>query len=326
MLGDEVLQVIVTGGSGFIGSHLCRFLLERNHEVACLDNFYSSSRDSIRKLLSFGKFRILEQDVCQPIEVNGEEVYNLACPASPNWYSLDRVRTLRTNVFGTANVLEMARRVGAKVLQASTSEIYGDPTTHPQSEQYCGNVNPIGDRACYSEGKRCAEALTMEYHRQYGISVKIGRIFNTYGPGMRVDDGRVIPNFIVQALQNKELTIYGDGRQTRSFCYIDDLIWGLKSLMDTETTVTGPVNLGNPEEVTVYELARAIIELIGSSSPIVTRELPEDDPQRRCPDTSRAEELIAWSPTVSLKVGLLKTIASFDQVLLQGKVAQVSEQ
>lgn len=304
----ENKRILVTGGAGFLGSHLCEALLEAGHEVVCVDNFYTGRKHNIRHLMSNHFFEVLRHDICVPLYVEVDEIYNLACPASPIHYQFDPVQTTKTSVHGAINMLGLARRTRAKFLQASTSEIYGDPVVHPQPETYWGNVNPIGLRSCYDEGKRCAETLCFDYHRQWQVNVKVARIFNTYGPRMHVNDGRVVSNFIVQALRQEPLTVYGEGTQTRSFCYVDDLISALMKLMDTNNDVTGPVNIGNPDEFTVRELAEKVIVLTGSSSKIVSNPLPEDDPKQRQPDISIARSLLNWEPTVALDAGLRKTI------------------
>jgi len=308
-------KILVTGGAGFIGSHLCERLLNDGHEVLCVDNFYTGSKENIKHLLRNPYFEIIRHDICFPLYVEVDEIYNLACPASPVHYQFDPVQTTKTSVHGSINMLDLAKRVKAKILQASTSEVYGDPTVHPQSETYWGNVNPIGPRACYDEGKRCAETLFFDYWRQHKLKIKVARIFNTYGPRMRPDDGRVISNFIVQALKGDDITVYGDGSQTRSFCYIDDLIDGLIKLMNSPDDFTGPVNLGNPIEVTILELAQKIIELTGSKSKITFKPLPADDPKKRQPDITLAKEKLNWQPKVSLEEGLKKTIEYFKQTL-----------
>ena len=307
--------ILVTGGGGFIGSHLCEFLLNAGNDVICLDNFFTGSKDNIRHLLASQSFELVRHDITFPLSLEVDAIYNLACPASPVHYQHDPVQTARTNVLGAINMLELARRLRIPVLQASTSEVYGDPKVHPQPETYWGNVNPIGVRSCYDEGKRCAETLFFDYHRQFSFPVKVVRIFNTYGPRMLPNDGRVVSNFIVQALSGKDITIYGDGSQTRSFCYISDLVQGLASMMSTPKSVTGPVNLGNPREFTVLALAKMIIEMTSSKSQIVFRELPMDDPVRRKPDISLAHELLNWEPSVALEKGLEKTIDYFIGVL-----------
>jgi UDP-glucuronate decarboxylase len=317
------LRVLVTGGAGFIGSHLCERLLQDGYEVLCVDNLYTGARYNVHHLLSNPRFELLRHDVCFPLYVEVDEIYNLACPASPIHYQLDPVQTTKTSVHGAINLLGLAKRVKAKILQASTSEVYGDPAVHPQAEDYWGNVNPIGPRSCYDEGKRCAETLFFDYHRQHEMPVKVARIFNTYGPRMHPNDGRVVSNFIVQALQNRDITVYGDGSHTRSFCYVDDLVDGLMRLMATPDEITGPVNLGNPGEFTIRELAEEVIELTGSSSRIIHLPLPVDDPRQRRPDISKANELFGWKPTVGLRDGLLKTIAYFERLLREELVTAV---
>jgi UDP-glucuronate decarboxylase len=307
-------RILVTGGAGFIGSHLCERLLQQGHEVLCVDNLYTGARRNVHHLLSNPRFELLRHDVCFPLYVEVDEIYNLACPASPIHYQLDPVQTTKTSVHGAINMLGLAKRMKAKILQASTSEVYGDPSVHPQAEDYWGNVNPIGPRSCYDEGKRCAETLFFDYHRQHGLTVKVARIFNTYGPRMHPDDGRVVSNFIVQALQNRDITVYGDGSHTRSFCYVDDLVDGLMRLMKTADGITGPVNLGNPGEFAMRELAEIVIDLTGSSSRIIHMQLPVDDPKQRRPDISKANELLGWKPTVPLREGLLKTIDYFERL------------
>ena len=311
-------KVLVTGGAGFLGSHLCKILLNKKYEVICIDNFFTGSKKNIQHLLSNPNFEMIRHDITIPLYVEVDEIYNLACPASPVYYQYDPVQTIKTSVHGAINMLGLAKRLKAKILQASTSEIYGDPQIHPQTEDYCGHVNPIGIRACYDEGKRCAETLFFDYHRQYNLNIKVARIFNTYGPQMQIDDGRVVSNLIVQALQNTTITIYGDGQQTRSFCYRDDLIKGLISLMNLSGDFTGPVNLGNPVETTILQLAQLIIELTNSNSEIIYKHLPLDDPQKRCPDILLAKEVLNWKPLISLEEGLLKTIAYFRSILKYG--------
>ena len=303
--------ILVTGGGGFIGSHLCELLLSRGSDVICLDNFFTGSKNNIRHLLSNPSFELIRHDVTIPIELEVDAIYNLACPASPIHYQHDPVQTIRTNILGAMNMLELARRLRIPILQSSTSEVYGDPQEHPQRETYWGNVNPIGIRSCYDEGKRCAETLFFDYHRQYGIPIKVVRIFNTYGPRMLPNDGRVVSNFIVQALKGSDITIYGDGSQTRSFCCVSDLVAGLEAMMNTPDAVTGPVNLGNPGEFTVRELAETIIRITGSKSKIVYKPLPQDDPVRRKPDVALARELLDWTPEIPLEEGLRKTIDYF---------------
>src|SRR6266849_8229497 len=318
-----VKKILVTGGAGFLGSHLCERLLADGHDVLCVDNFFTGTRDNILSLLDNKRFEFMRHDVTFPLYVEVDEIYNLACPASPNHYQYDPVQTTKTSVHGAINMLGLAKRLGARIFQASTSEVYGDPTVHPQTEDYRGHVNPIGPRACYDEGKRCAETLSFDYRRQHNLRIKVARIFNTYGPRMRPDDGRVVSNFIVQALRNQSITIYGDGHQTRSFCYVEDLVKALLLLMATPDDVTGPLNLGNPEEFTIRELAETVIALTGSSSTIVHLPLPADDPRQRCPDISKAQKLLGWSPKVRLRDGLMKAIEYFDQ-LLGGKKARIA--
>jgi UDP-glucuronate decarboxylase len=308
-------RILVTGGSGFLGSHLCERLLAGGENVICVDNYFTGSRTNIEHLLAHKHFEVIRHDVTFPLYVEVDEIYNLACPASPIHYQRDPVQTTKTSVHGAINMLGLAKRVKAKILQASTSEVYGDPHVHPQKEDYWGHVNPIGSRSCYDEGKRCAETLFFDYWRQHKLRIKVARIFNTYGPRMHPNDGRVVSNFIVQALLGRDITIYGDGSQTRSFCYVDDLIDGLVSLMATKDSVTGPVNIGNQTEFSVLELATQIIEMIGSSSRIVHRSLPEDDPRQRQPDISRARELLSWAPRTPLKEGLVRTVAYFEGLL-----------
>jgi UDP-glucuronate decarboxylase len=308
-------RVLVTGGAGFIGSHLCERLLARGDEVLCVDNFFTATRPNVSGLMSNSRFELVRHDVCFPLYVEVDKIYNLACPASPIHYQFDPVQTTKTSVHGAINMLGLAKRVKAKILQASTSEVYGDPTVHPQTEDYWGHVNPIGPRSCYDEGKRCAETLFFDYRRQHNLKIKIARIFNTYGPRMHPNDGRVVSNFVVQALQNKDITVYGDGSQTRAFCYVDDLIDGLVRLMETSDDVVGPFNLGNPEEFSVRELAETIIALTGSSSRIVHRPLPEDDPKQRRPDISKAQAILHWQPKTSLRDGLMKVVVYFERLL-----------
>jgi UDP-glucuronate decarboxylase len=306
-------KVIVTGGAGFIGSHLARALLGRGYQVTILDNFFTGDRRNITDLMQNPNFSIVEHDVTRPVaaDIAADQIYNLACPASPIHYQRDPVKTVLSNVMGAIHMLELAKKTGARILQASTSEVYGDPEVHPQVETYPGNVNPIGPRACYDEGKRCAETLFFDYHRQFKIEIKVARIFNTYGPAMRRDDGRVVSNFIFQALEGKPITIYGDGSQTRSFCYIDDMVDGLIRLMESPVGITGPVNLGNPDEFTIEELAEQILQLTGSASPLAYKPLPQDDPEQRQPDITLAKTLLNWEPKVKLEKGLAKTVAAF---------------
>jgi len=308
-------RVLVTGGAGFIGSFLCDELLARGHDVLCVDNFFTSSRRNVEHLLDNKRFELMRHDVTFPLYVEVDQIYNLACPASPIHYQRDPVQTTKTSVHGAINMLGLAKRVKAKILQTSTSEVYGDPVEHPQTERYWGNVNPIGIRACYDEGKRCAETLFFDYHRQHKLKVKVARVFNTYGPRMHPNDGRVVSNFIMQALRNEPITIYGNGGQTRSFCYIDDLVDGLIRLMSSPDEVTGPVNIGNPAEFTILELAEKVIDLCGSRSKIVFCPLPADDPMQRRPDISQAQSLLGWSPIVPLEKGLVRTIVYFEKLV-----------
>jgi len=307
----DAKRILVTGGAGFLGSHLCERLLEEGNEVLCADNFFTGTRQNILHLLKNPGFELLRHDITFPLYVEVDQIYNLACPASPIHYQHDPIQTTKTSVHGAINMLGLAKRLNIPILQASTSEVYGDPSVHPQTEDYWGHVNPIGTRSCYDEGKRCAETLFFDYHRQLGLKIKVARIFNTYGPRMHPNDGRVVSNFIVHALKGLPITIYGDGSQTRSFCYVDDLIDGLIRLMNSPDQVTGPVNLGNPVEFTISELARQVIEKTGSSSTLDYFELPEDDPRQRQPDISKARELLGWEPKVSLSDGLESTIAYF---------------
>ncbi len=311
-------RVLVTGGAGFLGSHLCERLVSEDCDVLCVDNFFTGSKRNVRQLRQDPRFEIMRHDITFPLYVEVDQIFNLACPASPIHYQFDPVQTTKTSVHGAINMLGLAKRVKAKILQASTSEVYGDPEIHPQIESYWGRVNPIGMRSCYDEGKRCAETLFFDYHRQHSLRIKVARIFNTYGPRMQADDGRVVSNFIVQALKGEELTIHGDGSQTRSFCYVDDLIDGLVRLMKSADEVTGPMNLGNPVETRVLELAETIIDLIGSKSRIGFRPLPSDDPAQRQPDIALATRSLAWQPTTSLQDGLTKTIDYFEKLLSRG--------
>ena len=304
-------RILVTGGAGFLGSFLCERLLEQGHDVVCADNFFTGTRDNLLAVLDHPHFELLRHDITFPLYVEVDEIYNLACPASPVHYQYDPVQTTKTSVHGAINVLGLAKRTGAKILQASTSEVYGDPEVHPQPESYWGRVNPIGPRSCYDEGKRCAETLFFDYRRQHNMPIKVARIFNTYGPRMQPDDGRVVSNFIMQALRGEPITLYGDGQQTRSFCYVDDLIDGLIRLMTTDNTVTGPINIGNPVEFTMIELARHVLALTGSTSTIEHRPLPLDDPRQRQPDITLARELLGWEPTVPLEQGLARTVDYF---------------
>jgi UDP-glucuronate decarboxylase len=308
-------RILITGGAGFLGSHLCDRLIADGHDVLCVDNYFTGRKDNIAQHLGNPRFEALRHDVCFPLYVEVDEIYNLACPASPIHYQFDPVQTTKTSVVGAINMLGLAKRVKAKVFQASTSEIYGDPLMHPQTEEYRGNVNTIGPRACYDEGKRCAETLFFDYQRQHDVKIKVARIFNTYGPRMHPNDGRVVSNFIIQALKGEPITLFGDGSQTRAFCYVDDLIEGFVRLMATADDVTGPINLGNPVEMTVADLARRVIELTGSKSKIAYRPLPIDDPTQRCPDIAVAKETLGWEPHVALNAGLQRTIAYFDQLL-----------
>jgi UDP-glucuronate decarboxylase len=308
-------RILITGGAGFLGLHLCERLLADGAIVVCVDNFFTGARRNIDHLLENRHFEVIRHDVTFPLYVEVDEIYNLACPASPIHYQHDPVQTTKTSVHGAINMLGLAKRLGAKILQASTSEVYGDPTVHPQPEDYWGHVNPVGPRSCYDEGKRCAETLFFDYRRQHNLQIKVARIFNTYGPRMHPNDGRVVSNFIVQALLGRDITVYGEGRQTRSFCYVDDLVDGLVRLMDTPPNITGPVNIGNPSEFTILELAQMVVSLIGSRSKIVHRALPENDPKQRQPDISLAQELLDWKPRVALKEGLTSTVAYFERLL-----------
>jgi len=308
-------RVLVTGGAGFLGSHLCERLLAQGHDILCVDNYFTGRKDNIAHLLHEPNFEAMRHDVTFPLYVEVDEIYNLACPASPIHYQFDPVQTTKTSVIGAINMLGLAKRVKAKILQASTSEVYGDPIVHPQDESYRGNVNPIGPRACYDEGKRCAETLFFDYHRQQKVKIRVVRIFNTYGPRMHPNDGRVVSNFIVQALKNEPITLYGDGSQTRAFCYVDDLIDGFLKMMEAPDEVIGPMNLGNPVETSVAELAKIIVELTGSRSQITYRPLPVDDPVQRCPDISQAKSVLGWEPRMKLRTGLQRTIAYFEKLL-----------
>ena len=308
-------RILVTGGAGFIGSHLCDRLAASGDDIICLDNYYTGSKANVDGLIGTHNFELMRHDVTFPLYVEVDEIYNLACPASPIHYQSDPVQTTKTSVHGAINMLGLAKRTGAKILQASTSEVYGDPKVHPQTEDYLGNVNPIGPRGCYDEGKRCAETLFFDYYRQHQLNIRVARIFNTYGPRMHPNDGRVVSNFIVQALKGDTVTVYGEGNQTRSFCYVDDLVEGLFGLMNAPDEITGPINLGNPDEFTILQLAELVIEMTGAASAIEFLPLPEDDPLQRCPDISRARDQLNWSPTMETKDGLQKTIAYFDSVL-----------
>ena len=308
-------RVLITGGAGFLGSHLCEALLDRGHDVLCVDNFYTGTKANLLHLFEHPFFELLRHDITFPLYIEADEIYNLACPASPIHYQLDPVQTTKTNVHGAINMLGLAKRLKARILQASTSDVYGDPEVHPQHEDYWGHSNPIGPRACYDEGKRCAETLFFDYHRQHGLAIKVARIFNTYGPRMHPNDGRVVSNFIVQALRGEPITLYGDGGQTRSFCYVDDLVDGLIALMEAPREVTGPINLGNPHEFTIRELALLVIELTGTRSRLIHAPLPSDDPRQRRPDIARAEQILDWHPRIELREGLQRTIAYFDAVL-----------
>ncbi len=310
-------RVLVTGGAGFVGSHLCQKLINEGNDVLCVDNYFTGSRRNIEPLLGNPAFEVQRHDVTFPLYVEVDEIYNMACPASPIHYQHDPVQTTKTSVCGAINMLGLAKRLRARILQASTSEVYGDPTVHPQSEDYCGYVSVRGIRACYDEGKRCAETLFYDYHRQHNVAIRIARIFNTYGPNMHPHDGRVVSNFIVQALINEPITVYGHGQQTRSFCYVDDLVDGLCRLMNVEGQYPDPVNVGNPHEITIRELAETVIDLTGSKSKIVERPLPQDDPKQRCPDITRARELLKWHPRVDLRTGLEKTIEYFHKLLAE---------
>ena len=313
----------MTGGAGFLGSHLCEKLIARGHDVLCVDNFYTGSKDNLIHLLNNPFFELMRQDITFPLYVEADEIYNLACPASPVHYQFDPVQTTKPSVHGAKNMLGLAKRIKARILQASTSEIYGDPAVHPQPESYWGHTNPIGPRACYDEGKRCAETLFFDYHRQHSVQIKVARIFNTYGPRMHPNDGRVVSNFIVQALTNQPITIYGDGSQTRSFCFVDDLIAGLTSLMESGPEITGPVNLGNPHEFTISELAGLVIEMTGSKTKVINKPLPTDDPKQRQPDITCAKETLGWTPGVELREGLPRTIQYFEDLISRSGVSSI---
>ncbi len=310
-------RILVTGGAGFLGSHLCRFLVGQGHDVICVDNFFTGTKDNILDLLSKPHFELVRHDVTFPLYVEVDEIYNLACPASPIHYQHDPVQTTKTSVHGAINMLGLAKRTNAKIFQASTSEVYGDPKVHPQPESYWGHVNPVGERSCYDEGKRCAETLFFDYYRQHNLRIKVARIFNTYGPNMHPNDGRVVSNFIMQALRGEDITLYGDGSQTRSFCYVDDLIRGIVGLMESGDDVTGPVNLGNPNEFTIRQLAEKVIELTGCGSELVFQPLPSDDPLQRQPDISQAQQRLGWAPEIQLEEGLQKTIAYFSSLVAE---------
>lgn len=315
MKEDNRLCILVTGGAGFIGSHLCEKLLAQGHEVLCVDNFYTGAKRNVAHLVGNPYFEIIRHDVTFPMYLEVDQIYNLACPASPIHYQNDPIQTTKVSVHGAINMLGLAKRLKVPILQASTSEVYGDPSVHPQVESYWGNVNPIGPRACYDEGKRCAETLFFDYHRQVGLGIKVARIFNTYGPRMHPNDGRVVSNFIVQALKGEAITIYGDGQQSRSFCFVDDLVDGLMKLMNSDPQITGPINLGNPVEFTIRELAEQVIELTGSTSRIEKKPLPVDDPKQRQPDIAKARDQLGWEPAVDLSEGLKRTITYFDELL-----------
>ena len=308
-------RILITGGAGFIGSHLSELLVNAGHDVICLDNYFTGTKGNIAPLLDHTNFELMRHDVTFPLYVEVDEIYNLACPASPIHYQYDPVQTTKTSVHGAINMLGLAKRTGAKIFQSSTSEVYGDPTVHPQSEDYRGNVNPIGPRACYDEGKRCAETLFFDYYRQHGLKIKVARIFNTYGPRMHPNDGRVVSNFIVQALRGKPITIYGDGSQTRSFCYVDDMVAGFVRLMDAPDDVTGPINLGNPGEFTILQLAELVVKMTDAKSELIYEPLPEDDPLQRCPNITLAKEKLNWQPNVQLEQGLEKTITYFSETI-----------
>jgi|TARA_Y100000996_G_scaffold86457_1_gene60257 UDP-glucuronate decarboxylase len=308
-------RILVTGGAGFLGSHLCESLLTKGHYVICVDNFFTGQKSNINHLTNNKNFELIRHDITFPLYLEVDEIYNLACPASPIHYQHDPVQTIKTAVHGAINMLGLAKRTGAKIFQASTSEVYGDPEVHPQDENYWGKVNPIGIRSCYDEGKRCAETLFFDYYRQHELKIKVARIFNTYGPRMHPQDGRVVSNFILQALRNEDITIYGDGKQTRSFCYVDDLIYGLQTFMNSKDELTGPVNLGNPDEVTIKKLAKRIIGLTGSSSQIIYKDLPSDDPRKRKPDISLAKKELTWAPKIEIQEGLKRTIRYFKKII-----------
>ncbi len=312
-------RILITGGAGFLGSHLCERLLKEGNDVICLDNFFTGSKDNIIHLMDDHHFELLRHDVVNPLFIEVDEIYNLACPASPPHYQYNPIKTNKTSVMGAINMLGLAKRVKGRILQASTSEVYGDPAVHPQTEDYWGNVNPIGARSCYDEGKRCAETLFFDYHREHKLRIKVVRIFNTYGPKMHPHDGRVVSNFIIQALKGEDITIYGEGLQTRSFCYVDEMIDGFIRMMATDDSVTGPVNLGNPGEFTIRELAEKIVDMTGSSSKLVYKPLPSDDPRQRQPDITLAKKTLGWEPKIKLEEGLVKTIAWFDDLIKEGR-------
>ena len=312
-------RILITGGAGFLGSHLCERLLKEGNDVICLDNFFTGSKDNIIHLMDDHHFELLRHDVVNPLFIEVDEIYNLACPASPPHYQYNPIKTNKTSVMGAINMLGLAKRVKGRILQASTSEVYGDPAVHPQTEDYWGNVNPIGARSCYDEGKRCAETLFFDYHREHKLRIKVVRIFNTYGPKMHPHDGRVVSNFIIQALKGEDITIYGEGLQTRSFCYVDEMIDGFIRMMATDDSVTGPVNLGNPGEFTIRELAEKIVDMTGSSSKLVYKPLPSDDPRQRQPDITLAKKTLGWEPKIKLEEGLVKTIAWFDDLIREGR-------
>ena len=312
-------RILITGGAGFLGSHLCERLLKGGNDVICLDNFFTGSKDNIIHLMDDHHFELLRHDVVNPLFIEVDEIYNLACPASPPHYQYNPIKTNKTSVMGAINMLGLAKRVKGRILQASTSEVYGDPAVHPQTEDYWGNVNPIGARSCYDEGKRCAETLFFDYHREHKLRIKVVRIFNTYGPKMHPHDGRVVSNFIIQALKGEDITIYGEGLQTRSFCYVDEMIDGFIRMMATDDSVTGPVNLGNPGEFTIRELAEKIVDMTGSSSKLVYKPLPSDDPRQRQPDITLAKKTLGWEPKIKLEEGLVKTIAWFDDLIREGR-------
>jgi len=324
MLNSTQRRILVTGGAGFLGSHLCERLIDQGHDVLCIDNYFTGCKENVARLLDDPCFEAMRHDVTHPLFVEVDEIYNLACPASPIHYQYDPVQTTKTSVIGAINMLGLARRLKAKILQASTSEVYGDPIVHPQQESYRGNVNPIGPRACYDEGKRCAETLFFDYYRQHNLRIRVVRIFNTYGPRMHPNDGRVVSNFIVQALKGEPITLYGDGNQTRAFCYVDDLIEGFLRMMDAPDDITGPMNLGNPVETSIAELADLIIDLTGSRARVTYMPLPIDDPIQRCPDISEASALLDWKPRTALRAGLQRTISYFDSLFSQQDKSQVA--